>query len=176
MTVSTETNRVRYDGDGSQTAFTVPFPFFASVDLDVFLIDDAGNAGLLALGTHYSVSGGDGSTGTVTMNDAPEGDEELLIVRNMPLVQETAYTENDPFPAQSHEDALDRLTLIAQQLTDRVGRSLRIRTEDVNGIDTVLPAPSPEMLIGWNGDGDGLINVSTLTTSGIVLADRSIEP
>ena len=47
----------------TQTSFAVPFEFFADADLNVYV-----DGTLKTLTTHYTVSGGDGSTGTVTIS------------------------------------------------------------------------------------------------------------
>ena len=48
----------------TQTSFAVPFEFFADADLNVYV-----NGVLKTLTTNYTVAGGDGSTGTITMAD-----------------------------------------------------------------------------------------------------------
>ena len=47
MTVSTQTTRIAYAGDGTSVAFAVPFPFFDAVDLEVLrrVIDQLGGLG-----------------------------------------------------------------------------------------------------------------------------------
>tara|TARA_R100000234_G_scaffold99875_1_gene68597 strand:- start:246 stop:476 length:231 start_codon:yes stop_codon:yes gene_type:complete len=67
MTISVSNNTPRVSYSVSQgattTSFTVNFEFFAAADLNVY-VDDT----LKTLTTHYTVSGGSGSTGTVSMS------------------------------------------------------------------------------------------------------------
>ena len=48
--------------------------------------------------------------------------------RKLTLTQGTDYVENDPFPAAAHEDALDRLTMVTQQIQEEVDRSIKAST------------------------------------------------
>jgi len=40
------------------------------------------------------------------------------------IIQATDYVENDPFPADTHEQALDKLTMLAQQNEEQLDRTL----------------------------------------------------
>ena len=63
--------------------------------------------------------------GTVETIGTPLADGgELLIVRHLDIVQETDYVENDPFPAETAENSLDRLTMICLQLQEQIDRGL----------------------------------------------------
>ena len=139
MTISTTASSISYSGNGVTTAFAVSFPFFASDELEVIeRITSTGAETTKALTTDYTVTGGDGSTGTVTMLTAPASGRTLTIRRNTDRTQETDYPENDPFPAASHERALDRLTAIVQEVErDQTGRALLVAKTD--GAVGVLP-------------------------------------
>lgn len=124
MTVSTTTRRVAYNGNGSTTAFAVPFVFFGPTELQVIARASDGTETVLAISTDYTVSGGNGATGTVTAVTAPASGVSWTIIRNTARTQLTDYVPNDPFPAQTHERALDRLTAIAQEVEDGVFNAL----------------------------------------------------
>ena len=132
MTISTTTSSISYSGNGVTTGFAVPFPFFASDELEVIeRVTSTGAETTKVLTTDYTVVGGDGSTGTVTMLTAPASGRTLTIRRNTDRTQETDYPENDPFPAASHERALDRLTAIVQEVErDQTGRALLVPKTD----------------------------------------------
>jgi len=126
MTVSTTTNKVSYSGTGSQTVFAYGFKIFADGDLDVYIRDTNGTETLQTITTHYTVSGaGSDSGGNVTFVTAPGSTDTVVIQRKLDLTQGTDYVANDPFPAASHEDALDRLTFITQQIQEEVDRSIK---------------------------------------------------
>lgn len=129
MTVSSATTRNSYSGNASTTAFAYGFKIFATTDLEVVIRSAAGVETIKTLSTHYSVSGaGVASGGNVTFGSAPASGETVIIRRKLTLTQGTDYVENDSFPANSHEDALDRLTMITQQIQEEVGRSVKAST------------------------------------------------
>lgn len=159
MTVSSTLNRKEYAGDGVTTAFaTSPVVFFDAGDLDVYVVSSAGVATLKTITTHYTVTGGSGSTGTVTMLTAPASGETLVIVRTLDLVQEVDFVNNDGSDAEVGEDALDKLVMIAQQHDARIERSFRLADSDISGASTTLPTPSASKLIGWDSAGTALTN------------------
>ncbi len=154
MTVSSTTSRVEYAGNGSTVAFSVPFYFLANGDLKVY------KAGTLqTITTHYTVSGaGVGAGGTVTFVTAPTAGQDVVIFRDPALTQGVDYVANDPFPAASHEQALDRLTMIAQRLSSRLDRAAVLPDDDTSGASAELPSPSAGKALLWNAAGDGLEN------------------
>ena len=128
MTVSSTTNKVIRNGDGSQLTFSYTFKIFADADLDVYIRTDAGTETLKTLTTNYTVTGA-GNTGggnvVFVSGQAPAATEKVVIQRKLDRTQSTDYTPNDPFPAESHEEALDRLTFITQQIQEEVDRSIK---------------------------------------------------
>ncbi|QIU92155.1 phage tail fiber protein [Yokenella regensburgei] len=116
MTVSSEQSFIEYNGNGSTQTFAVPFYFILNSDISVTVADPSGNLDELTYGVDYSASGaGNPDGGTVTLNTAYASGYTILIYRNPPETQETAYYENGKFPAKSHEKALDKLTMLIQK-------------------------------------------------------------
>jgi hypothetical protein len=143
MTVASATNRVSYSGNGSSTVFAVPFYFLADSHLLVVLKSAAGVDTTQVLGTNYSVSGaGVESGGTVTMNVAPPIGTTLTISRNVPITQETDLQPNDRLPAESLEDALDKLTMIDQQINENAIRAIKVPVSDSTTLNTTLDTAS----------------------------------
>jgi hypothetical protein len=131
MTITSTTSRVDYVGNGVTTAFAVPFAFFGASELTVIQrVIATGVETTLALSTHYTVSGGSGTTGTVTAVTAPASTVQWTILRSTARTQEVDYQSNDPFPAETHERALDRLTAIAQEVERDNSRALRVPATD----------------------------------------------
>ena len=130
MTVSTITIKNSYSGNGSATAFAYTFKIFASAELKVYIRTEAdGTETLKTVTTHYTVSGiGDTGGGTVTFTagNVPTSAQQVLLTRDSPLTQSTDYVENDPFPASSHEDALDKLTHQMQEQQEELDRSFKV--------------------------------------------------
>lgn len=141
MTIPATASQVAYDGDGTSTAFPIPFVFDTAADLKVILTDEDGTPTEITTG--FSITGGSGSTGTLTMDTAPAVDETLTILDDPELTQPTDYTDNDAFAAETHEGALDRLCRQVKRLHQRVDRSIRMRDGDVaDGDDNLLPLES----------------------------------
>lgn len=142
MTVATSTSKSGpYAGAGTTGPFTVTFRFLENSHLQVIKTSTAGIDSTLALTTDYAVSGAGASTGTVTLVSALLSGEKLTIIRNVPFTQEADYVQNDAFPAESHERALDKLTMETQQLKEAIDRSIKLpptSTEDVAALTADL--------------------------------------
>ena len=173
MTVSTTTNRASYSGNGSTTAFAYGFKIFADADLTVIIRASTGAETTKTLSTHYNVSGAGNASGgnvTFTSGNVPASGETVVILRELTLTQGTDYVANDPFPAESHEDALDRLTMITQQLDEAVGRSLKVSSTNVIATSefTTSATDRANKLLSFDGDGDLTVTegkVDTVTSS-----------
>jgi hypothetical protein len=127
MTVSSTTSKVSYAGNSSTTAFSVPFYFLSNSHLLVVVRAADGTETVKALSTDYTVTGaGVSSGGTVTMTSAPATGATLVITRNVPATQDVDYQSNDPFPAETQERALDKLTMEVQQLNEASARAIKL--------------------------------------------------
>lgn len=167
MTVSSAVNRVQASGNGVTTAFSFPYYFIDDSHLVVIITDtDTGVETTQTITTDYTVSGaGNTAGGTVTMLTAPASGERLTIIREVPYTQETDYTESSAFPAESTEDALDLLTMQAQQLNEEVGRSLRFaETTTLTGGDFIIEEPEADNYVGWDSTGTILENKGVSST------------
>jgi hypothetical protein len=183
MTVSSELNRKEYAGDGLTTAFaTSPVVFFDSADLKVYVVTTAtGAATLQTITTHYTVSGGSGSTGTVTMLTAPTAAQTLVIVRDVAATQSSDFVNNDINDAEVLEDALDRLTMLAQQNATTADRALRVADSDPASVETeMVTTGKAGYYVRLNTGGtafelaEGDANTSTFTQSGAGAVERSV--
>jgi hypothetical protein len=165
MTVSSTTTSVSYTGDGSTTSFPVTFAFFGtSTDAEIRVIERVIATGVettLVNGTDYTVSGGSGTTGTVTAAAAPAATKRWTIERTTELTQETDYVENDPFPAESHEQALDRLTMAAQEVSAAANRSVKFPVDDSTSLTATLPVAASRANKTIVFDASGNVGVST---------------
>lgn len=162
MTISTITARVVYPGDGQSTNFSIPFVFFDSDELLVIERDTAGLEIVKQLGVDYSVKGGNGDVGSIQSFSAPPIGVQWVIKRNTRPSQLVDYTPNDPFPADTHERALDRLQAQIQEAADDLSRAPKLPIS-APLIQLHLPEPSPAQLLRWNAAGDGLENADILS-------------
>ncbi len=141
MTISTTDSRISYNGNGVTTVFSFPYRFLANGDLVVLAVSAAGVETVKTLTTDYTLTGaGDDAGGSVTMLVAPASGTRLIIYRDTGITQETDYISGDPFPAETHERALDRLTMIAQEIGSDADRSIKVPVGDSSSLTTVLPA------------------------------------
>lgn len=140
MTINSTINRTSYFGDGITTAFDVPFAFFDDDELQVIeRVTATGLETTKSLNNHYTVSGGDGTDGTVNATEAPPFGVSWTILRRTKRTQSIDYTNNDPFPAETHERGLDRVTMIAQDSAGAVDRALRFPASDQATLNAEIP-------------------------------------
>lgn len=169
MTISSTTMKLQYDCDGATSTFNYTFKIFEDSDLKVIVTDSDGEETTLTLTTDYTVTGaGDDSGGTVVLEDAatdaPSG-STLTIIRDVPYTQETDYTEGDDFPAEAHEDALDKLLMQILQLKFGLSRCLTLKRTTTYS-DLTLPDPVALSYLRWKSDLSGLENVTAVTVIG----------
>lgn len=182
MTVSSTTSKVSYSGNGSTVAFTVTFYFLASSDIKVLVRSANGTEVVKTLGTDYTVTGaGDPSGGTVTFGTAPASGQTVVLARSVPLTQVTDYTPNDPFPAETHERALDKLTQVTQQINEAVDRSIKLSLSNTMTSTefTVDAAERANKVFGFDAAGELVVSQELGTyrgnwTSGTAYKQRDI--
>ena len=170
MTVTNSTYRADYTGNGSTVDFTVPFYFLDTSHIQVLLtVIATGVATTLTLNSDYTVTGaGVSAGGTVTTTATYTSSYKITILRDVPYTQETHYVENDPFPAASHEKALDLLTMQNQQQAELLTRAF-IAPSSGTVTDLTLPTPTAGYVLGWDGTGTGIVNVVSGAGSGAAL-------
>lgn len=185
MTVTSETRRVSYTGDGTNSALTVTFVFYDSSDIQVIRrVTATGVETVLTEDDDYTVSGGNGLTGTVTPVDGATtftSADTWTIFGNTPRTQTTDYVANDSFPAESHEELLDRAMMAAAELEDAKVRSLRFPITDLTD-DSTLDGELPNNIdraskyLAFDADGspiaaDAPTDTTVLSTFGASLCD-----
>ena len=157
MTVTSTNQKVQFNGNGSTTVFAYNFKIFASSDLSVILRSAAGTETVQQLTTNYTVSGvGEASGGNVTMGTAPASGTTLTILRVQPNLQGLDLVPNDPFPAGSMEDALDKLTFMVQTHDEEIGRSIKASKTNViaDSEFTVSATDRANKLFSFDGSGN----------------------
>ena len=174
MTVSSATTRNSYSGNGSTDVFAYGFKIFDDDDITVIIrTDSTGAETTKTKTTHYTVSGVGSSSGgnvTFTSGNIPASGETVVLLRTTARTQLTDYVPNDPFPAATHEDALDKLTFIAQELEEELGRTLKVSQTNVIATAefTEDATARANKLLGFDGSGNLQVSegkVDTVTTS-----------
>lgn len=164
MTVNTNVSTASYTGNGSTTSFSIPFYFLVDSDVSVLHKTAAGVTAPWVLNSDYTLSGaGVEAGGTITPTVVLPQDDVIYIARDVDVVQQTEYPVNSSFPASSHEKALDRLTMIAQQQQTDLALTLKRdplgTTYDLAGDTLVNSADAVDA-----GDVPNLAQVQTLIT------------
>lgn len=128
ISVSDNTPRVSYSvSEGAtQTSFTVSFEFFADADLNVYV-----DGTKKTLTTHYSVTGGDGSTGSISMSvTGASGGSTVVITRGIALERTTDFPVSGAFAVGTLNTELDRFVALQADLNDTITRSIRLADDD----------------------------------------------
>ena len=135
MTITTTTSKVTYTGNNSTTVFAYTFKIFATSEVKVYV-----DAVLKTISTHYNVSGAGSASGgnvTFTSGNTPATGAKVVLLRNVATTQLTDYVENDNFPAETHESALDKLTMLVQDVNNSVSGDIFRFSESVADAGTV---------------------------------------
>jgi len=161
MTISTTTIKNSYSGNGSTSAFNYTFKITDQDDIDVIIRSANGTETTKTITTHYTVSGvgnAGGGTITFTSGNIPAGTETVVLRRSTPLTQGVDLIENDPLPANTLEDALDKLTSINQELQEQLDRSLKVsKTTTITTPEFTADATARAgKLLGFSSDGNTL--------------------
>ncbi len=176
MTVTTTHAYKQFNGNGVTTVFAVDFQFYLAAELLVTLIAANGTETVKSLTTHYTVSGGAGSTGTVTMLTAPASGEKLRVERATVATQETNFALADRFSTKSLNEPMDRREMRAQEIDLDARRAIKQSMTNFHaGSQTELefPAPVAGKFIAWNDEGAALVNMDGIQIDDFSLLDRN---
>jgi hypothetical protein len=159
MTVSSTTVKNSYSGDGSNDTFVYGFKIFASSDLQVIIRSATGTETTKTLTTDYTVTGvGTASGGNVVFEAAaiPTATETVVLIRNVPQTQAIDYIANDPFPAETHEEGLDRATMTIQQMQEEINRSIKLsKTNTMTSTEfTIAAADRANKVLAFDSTGE----------------------
>ena len=160
MTVSTTIIKNFHNGNASTTNFAYQFRILEDTDLLVIIrTNSTGAEATKTLSTHYTVAGaGDASGGSITFTagNIPASGETVVIRRNVPQTQAIDYIANDPFPAETHEEGLDRGTMVAQQVAEESDRSIKLsRTNTMTSTEfTVGATDRANKILAFDSSGE----------------------
>jgi hypothetical protein len=171
MTIATQVKRVIQVGTGSTAVFSFNAPVDVVDDLVVYTY-------VISTGAQTTQTrGGSGAYdyavvinsstkfATITLNTVLPNTTRVVILRSIDITQTVDYVEGDAFPAETHEGALDKLTLINTMLSEQVDRSLKvIESSATTGLSIAELTANSSLLV--NPAGDGVImgpNAATIT-------------
>ena len=157
MSIATSTAKVQYTI--SSTTQALPVPFYFLEDAHVKAIRSRADTADydMVKGTDYTLTGAadeDGGTLTLIATNMTIGDV-VTIKRDISITQEVNYVYNDRFPAETHEKALDKLSMIAQQDREELERAIRFPESEPAATVSVLALAEDRAakILGFDPDG-----------------------
>ena len=129
MTIASSTRKAGpFTGDDASTVFAFSFKVFSAADLYVVkAVAATGAETVLTLTTDYTVSlnadQNNSPGGTVTLTSVLASGYTLTLTSSVGYLQPTDLTNQGGFYPQVITTALDRLTILAQQLKERLDRA-----------------------------------------------------
>lgn len=165
----TDTQTITALGNGVTTNYTIGFTFQDNDTVHVYreeqsttpytrteILQGAG-------ASKFTITGGDPGT-TVVMGTAPTATQRLIIKRVTAHTQTVDYVETDAFPAEDHEEAMDKLTLLLQEIDARVDTKVGL-SEVSTATTPTFPDPYADRFVLYNHAGDDLTLAPTEATS-----------
>lgn len=139
-------NRITYSGNGNATEFAYQFKILEKSDIKVMLVKPDGSTQILS--KDYYVDAEKGVViypGYAPGAEIPESERppvlpagwRLVLYREVPITQLVHLPEIWPFNVI--EAMADKLTIICQQLKDKLSRALTINESSASNIDTTVP-------------------------------------
>ena len=133
MTISTTNNKKNYSGLTGNDTFAYDFRVDVKDDMEVYFDD------VLQPDGDWTITNlGEAAGGNVVLNTPLAADTAVTLLRNVAVTQGVDYRNGDAFPAETHEGALDKLTMIAQQLDERTARAILLPLSE-ESYDTRIP-------------------------------------
>lgn len=160
MTVSSTTRQAGpYDGNGVTTAFPFAFRVFSAGDVQVVQTDPDGVETTLTLTTHYTVSlnanQNSNAGGTVTAVSAPATGYKWTLTSDIDPLQAIDLTNLGGFYPAVINTGFDKLTILVQQVLNKVARSIKIPISDNSGEITIPTAAGrANRFLAFDGDGN----------------------
>tara|TARA_B100001146_G_scaffold216420_1_gene219824 strand:+ start:239 stop:1114 length:876 start_codon:yes stop_codon:yes gene_type:complete len=139
ITIGTAATTVTYTATASQTAFSIPFEFFAAADLKVYQ-----NTVLLTLATHYTVTPvtvyeGGYQGGTVTLVTGATVSDLVTIDLDMTPQRATDFAVSGPFNITTLNTWIDKVMVLLKQLKTKLDNSVSRHPSDTTTYSTTLP-------------------------------------
>ncbi|MCW3657536.1 hypothetical protein K6L27_05060 [Burkholderia cenocepacia] len=185
MTISSTANKAIRYGNGVATSWPYKFLIPNASQLSVIVTDPQGNQSPLAP-SQYSVSGiGSRNGGTVTfpLSGAPLAmGWAITIVRTLPIVQLTDIVNQDGFYPDVLEDSADYLTMVDQQLSESLSRTVSFPVvDDLTNVSPTLPpaAARANMALAFDGNGNPTVmqpgQLSSVPSTNVTTPDLTLS-
>lgn len=171
MTISSEDRSTApFTGNGVATSFPFTFKVFTASDLVVVLTDADGVDNVLVLDSDYSVTlnpdqdNNPGGTITYPIIGSPLAvGESLIAYGDITYLQPADIVNQFGFYPRVIENALDRVTMLIQQVLGLARRAIRVPVSAAN-VNTELPdiAQRAGRVVAFDADGNVIVSDKTL--------------
>ncbi len=169
MTVASTTNPARnnYTGNGSTTVYNFTFPVLKESNradnkeysIKVIITENETDT-VKTETTDYTVTlNEDTRLGTITFGTAPTATQKITFVSDVDVSQATDYNNigTGAFPADSHEKALDKLTILFRQFLEKENRAISLpESSSLSNLEIPVSSDNADKAIVINSTGDNL--------------------
>lgn len=171
MTISSTTRKTAlFTGNGSTTSYAFAFKVQDSDDIVVYMLEDDVETPVttgftVTLNANQNTNPG----GSVLFDTAPTADQSFVITTDADPTQEQNIQNQAAFNPAIVMEALDKLTILVQQLAGKVGRALKLRVTSTS--DNADIVPETGKALGWGvGGWTWISNLATATVSSFMEA------
>lgn len=175
MTIATTKTVITYSGNGASTVFAYDFLIPSTDDLRVYLTLKSDGTETDLSASDYSITGIDDPAGgnvTYPLSGSPlSALYRISIERSLDLVQPTVIQNQGNLFADTVEEALDRLTMMMQQIGALYDRSIRVpmSSDEVDALPDASVRANMSLLFDANGDPT-VGAISTVAVSAVMVA------
>ena len=122
----------QYAGDGSTITFSVKFDFWDDDDVQAILTDSSGSETIWTRGPQFTLTGGSGDTGTLTVKTSPidytpATGETLTLKSVLANTQPTALPAGGALPSGAVEQQFDQTVRQVQQDAEELDRAIKFK-------------------------------------------------
>ena len=164
LAISDTSPRIQYTATGGQTAFTVPFEFFADADLTVIktAASDGADTTLTltsspSSATQYSVTGaGVSGGGSITLGSGATVNDKYTISRNLAVSRTSDFPVSGTFPIETLNTELDKIIAMIQQNERDILFSPKAKISTSTAFNLTFPELVANKILSVNSAGNAL--------------------
>jgi len=181
MTISTEVRKAQFAGNDSATNFAFTFKVFSDEDVVLTHTNAADTETLLVLDADYSVAlNADQDANPGGSITYPLAGDPLATGSKITVTSDVAETQGTVLPngggwfPKTIERALDRLTILSQQIREVLERAVRIPVSDsISSVEVPAAASRANRLLGFDSNGDITTHSVDVTVYGVQRSDHT---
>jgi len=167
-----------HTGTGLVSSYSFDFKVFAAADVRVTRTNLAAVDETPTLDADYTVSlnaDQDPPAGSVILAAPLPIDFKLTLTSDVSALQPTSITNSGGFYPEIVETALNRQTILAQQVIETLSRAITLPVLLDPSISTRIGAPVPNGVLAWNGSGNQLVTTTPEALAVSVNADDVLD-